>query len=328
VILHGPGGPHLTYCTNIHPGESWAEVRHNLEQYVVRVADLIGVRPFGVGLRLSAAAARELADPAELEALRDLLARHDLYVFTLNGFPYGAFHGQRVKEEVYLPDWLDDERLRYTNQLAELLAELLPLGVTGSVSTVPGAFRARVSGPRDEQRMAERMIDHAAFLHSLRRRTGRRICLALEPEPCCHLETLGEAAAFFREHLFAPRGVARLAERTGLSDTAAAAALRRHLTVCLDACHAAVEFEELGQALDALDALGVQIGKIQLSSGLRVPRVDRVLRRRRRQYPRPAPGPRRASRPARGGSRRPSCPAEAPGWWRSRRGRGYAGARR
>jgi len=274
VILRGPGGPHLTYCTNIHAGETWAEVRSNLERHVVRVADALGVRPFGVGLRLSGIAARELAQPTELAALRDFLAKHDLYVFTINGFPYGAFHGQRVKEEVYLPDWLDDERLRYTDLLAELLAALLPLGVEGSVSTVPGAFRERVHGPADAQRMAERMVDHAAFLHQLRQRTGRRVCLALEPEPCCHLETLGEAAAFFRDHLFTARSAERLAERTGLGLAAAAAALHRHLTLCLDACHAAVEFEDLEQALAELASAGVRIGKVQLSSGLRIPRVD------------------------------------------------------
>jgi len=30
-----------------------------------------------------------------------------------------------VKEEVYLPDWRDSERLRYTDELADLLAGLL-----------------------------------------------------------------------------------------------------------------------------------------------------------------------------------------------------------
>ena len=29
------------------------------------------------------------------------------YVFTINAFPYGPFHGTRVKEDVYQPDWLD-----------------------------------------------------------------------------------------------------------------------------------------------------------------------------------------------------------------------------
>ena len=107
-----PGEPHLTYCTNIHPGETWAEVRANLERHVLRVkAAVAPARPFGVGLRLSAVAAATLAQPAELDAFRAFLRDSGLYVFTINGFPYGPFHGTRVKEEVYLPDWLDDARL-------------------------------------------------------------------------------------------------------------------------------------------------------------------------------------------------------------------------
>ena len=99
---------------------------------------------FGVGLRLSARAAAELSAPAVLAEFRRLSSRSNrMYVFTINGFPYGTFHGTRVKEEVYLPDWRDPERLRYTNLLADLLAELLPddPGIEGSVSTVPGAYK-------------------------------------------------------------------------------------------------------------------------------------------------------------------------------------------
>src|SRR5581483_695 len=94
--------------------------------------------PFGVGLRLSAAAAEELAAPTALADFRRLLDAHGLYVFTLNGFPYGAFSGTRVKERVYLPDWREPARAAYTRQLADILAALLPDGVDGSVSTVPG----------------------------------------------------------------------------------------------------------------------------------------------------------------------------------------------
>ena len=66
---------------------------------------------------------------------RGFLDAEGLYVFTINGFPYGAFHGQRVKEEVYLPDWRDEERLRYTDSLAWLLADLLPELVAAASST-------------------------------------------------------------------------------------------------------------------------------------------------------------------------------------------------
>ena len=182
--LPSAGAPHLTYCTNIHAGETWPEVQANLERYVVAVKERVARdRPFGVGLRLSALAAEALADPGQLERFRDFLRAHDLYVFTINGFPYGPFHGVRVKEEVYLPDWLDPARLAYTDRLARLLADLLPAepGLEGSVSTVPGAFKARVRDEADAARMGDMIVEHAATLHGIRERTGKSISLALEP---------------------------------------------------------------------------------------------------------------------------------------------------
>jgi sugar phosphate isomerase/epimerase len=222
------GNAHLTYCTNIHAGESWAEVRANLERHVVAVKALVAPHePFGVGLRLSARAARELAP--QLTELRRFLDSHDLYVFTINGFPYGAFHGTPVKADVYRPDWLEEERVTYTNLLADTLAALLPDGVTGTISTVPGCFRSR--GPAGEviARNLMRCGDHLAMTHE---RTGKHIMLALEPEPCCALETIDETIRFFTA--FVPD--------------------RRHLSLCLDACHAAVEFEDLSAVLGAVRA--------------------------------------------------------------------------
>jgi sugar phosphate isomerase/epimerase len=276
VKLAVPGGPHLTYCTNIHAGETWEEVRANLERHVRRVKAAVAPdRPFGVGLRLSAVAATALARPAELEAFGAFLRESGLYVFTINGFPYGPFHGTRVKEEVYLPDWLDEARLAYTDQLAELLAALLPdePGLEGTVSTVPGAYKARVRGPADESRMAELMIRHAAALHRLRDRTGKTISLALEPEPCCQMETVDETVRFFEDRLLAAPGVAAFGRLTGLGRGESEAALRRHLGVCFDACHMAVEFEDAAAGLGALRRAGIRIGKVQVSAGLRV-RMD------------------------------------------------------
>src|SRR5439155_1022530 len=220
--LSSAGHPHLTYCTNIHPGETWAEVRANLERYVLAVRrEVAPDRRFGVGLRLSAQAAATLAEPAELEAFRGFLATHGLYVFTINGFPYGVFHGARVKEEVYRPAWTDEARLVYTDRLAELLAVLLPdePDLDGSVSTVPGAFKARVAGDADAARMAELLLRHAATLARVRERTGKIVCLALEPEPCCHLETVAETVAFFERHLFSRAAAERLARRASGEST-------------------------------------------------------------------------------------------------------------
>jgi len=269
--LSAPGAPHLTYCTNIHPGESWAEVQENLRRHVTAVRDrAAGGGPFGVGLRLSARAAAELGAPGELEALRDFCARERLYVFTINGFPYGQFHGAPVKERVYLPDWMDEERFAYTERLAEILAALLPDGMEGSISTAPGAFKPRVRSAGDAEAMARRLIRQVAGLVGLRRRTGRSVALALEPEPCCFLETTAEAVAFFEDHLLSRARVAELAALTDERPAAAEEALRAHLGVCVDACHLAVEFEEPAAALGALRAAGIRVPKIQISAGLRV----------------------------------------------------------
>ncbi len=270
-------GVHLTYCSNIHPGESWAEVRANFDRHVVAVRNRLGASgvdgDFGVGLRLSARAAAELAAPAALAEFRDFLGRQRMYVFTVNGFPYGTFHGRRVKEEVYLPDWRDPERLRYTNQLADLLAALLPDDATieGSLSTVPGAFKPALAGPQDLPLIVEHLLQHVAHLVALRARTGRHVALALEPEPHCLLETIAEVVSFFERHLHGPAAVRRTMALTGLSEAGASLALRDHLGVCLDLCHAAVEYEQPAQAVQRLARAGIRVAKIQISAGLRLP---------------------------------------------------------
>jgi sugar phosphate isomerase/epimerase len=270
-------GVHLTYCSNIHPGESWAEVRANFDRHVLAVRDRVGhAGDFGIGLRLSARAAHELSEPAVLAEFRDFLRRERLYVFTLNGFPYGPFHGQRVKEEVYLPDWRDPERLRYTDQLADLLAELLPEdpAVEGSVSTVPGAFKPALGGAQDVARMVEHLLRHVAHLVALRKRSGRVIALALEPEPHCFLETLDEVIDFFRHELHGEAAVQRTMALTGLAHDTAELALQEHLGLCLDLCHAAVEFEDAADGIRRLAQAGIRVHKMQISAGLRLPVLD------------------------------------------------------
>src|ERR1041385_7532086 len=122
-------GLHLAYCTNVHRGESWAETFAALERHTLVVRRRVAAgRNYAIGLRLPQRAAAELAQPAELAAFQRWLEKHDCYVFTINGFPYGSFHGTRVKEQVYAPDWTTPERLDYTCRLFDLLAELVPGG--------------------------------------------------------------------------------------------------------------------------------------------------------------------------------------------------------
>jgi hypothetical protein len=170
---------------------------------------------------------------------------------------------------------LDDRRLTYTNELAELLAKLLPPdekvpNLEGSISTVPGAFHTRIAGHEDEASIAARLLRHLARLHGIRDRTGRVISLALEPEPCCMLETVGETVRFFQRHLFSKQAQSCFSALTGLTQTESEGFLHHHLGVCLDACHMAVEYEDPVAAVRSFQAAGIRISKIQLSAGLTV----------------------------------------------------------
>jgi sugar phosphate isomerase/epimerase len=269
---------HLTYCTNIHAAEHWQDVKAGLERHLPAIKkEFSPTAPMGVGLRIAASAAASLEDPASFEELRALLG-DDYYVFTINGFPYGTFHGQRVKDGAYRPDWSEPERLAYTNLLAEQLAALLPEGMIGSVSTVPCTFKPWLEENSGREGLldavVEHLLAHAAYLVDLRERSGKTIVLAMEPEPFCLLETIDETVAFFESSLFSANAVSRMAMLTGLHGGAAEDALRRHLGVCYDVCHAAVEFEDPAKSVARLRAAGIHIAKLQLSSALKVSAVN------------------------------------------------------
>ena len=249
-------GRMITYCTNIHPGENWGETFNNLQTYIPPVAAAVSpAAPFPIGLRLSGRASMEIDERASAE-FTEWLQRTNTFVPTLNGFPYGSFHGSAVKENVYLPDWRDGERVDYTVRLANLLDSWLPENVQGSISTVPVAFKR---GFRDEEGSVRanlmRVLEH---LDRLRQKSGKMILLALEPEPGCLLETTHEVVSFF--------------DRMAFPDE-----LRRGIGVCYDCCHQAVEFETPSHSLNLLADAGIAIAKVQVSSALRVKNPERAL---------------------------------------------------
>jgi len=126
----------------------------------------------------------------------------------------------------------------------------------------------------DVERIAENLLRHVAHLIELEKRTGKRITLAIEPEPHCYLETVDECVGFFQRHLFSAQAVRRLGDLTGLDRQAASVALHDYLGLCLDLCHAAVEFEDRAASIAQLRANGILIAKLQLSSALRVAAFD------------------------------------------------------
>jgi sugar phosphate isomerase/epimerase len=249
-------GIHLAYCTNIHRGESWPETLNALQKHTLAVRERVcPARPYAIGLRLSDQASRELSDKTTMLAFQKWLDRHNSYVFTINGFPYGRFHGARVKEQVYEPDWATEERVEYTKRLFDLLAQIVPDGVEGSVSTVPVSFKGFKLDDRRIRAARANLWSCVDHLEQLSRGTGKRFHLGLEPEPLCFLETSGEAVAFF-EQLRADRpGDLRLDE---------------HLGINYDCCHLGVEFESPSEAIGRLRRAGVKISKIHLSNALKV----------------------------------------------------------
>ena len=272
------GNVHLTYCTNIHAGQSWQDIRASLDEYVPAIKSTVAQsQPMGIGLRLSGEAAAVARQPEALASFRDQLSVLGAYVFTINAFPFGPFHGVRVKEDVYLPDWRDRERVAFTANSAAVLAGILPDGIEGSISTVPGAFKPNGRSSEAVAAMARNLMMAVADLVDLKRRTGKHIALALEPEPCCFLETTDESIAFFEGALLKPETLDMLGGITGVGRSEAEILLRRHLGICYDVCHGSVEYEDTVAALDRLLAAGIAIPKIQLSAAMRVPAMTKGL---------------------------------------------------
>jgi sugar phosphate isomerase/epimerase len=237
---------HVAYCTNVHPAEDLDGVLAQLERFARPVRERLEMDRLGVGLWLAAPVAQLLRrDLDGVARLRDTLARLGLEVVGLNGFPYRAFHAPVVKRAVYLPDWTTPERSAYTLDLAWLLTRLLPYDVpAGAISTLPFGWREGWTAAHTTAARTA-LAGVAVELEQLCQQTGRRVRLALEPEPGCAIEIVGEA-------ITALEGV----------DPA-------WIGICLDACHMAVQFEQPAAALRSLQAAGLPVIKVHASAALR-----------------------------------------------------------
>ena len=258
---------HLGYCTNIHRGESWEETWRGLKEHTLRVKDRVsGGRPYGIGLRLSAQAANELNQPGKLDEFRRWLDANGCYVFTINGFPYGSFHGTRVKEQVFKPDWSTKERLDYTNLLFDLLAKLLPEGVSGSVSTLPGSHKTFRVGSEELAAIFSNLRLCREHIEKVAEASGHDLHLGLEPEPLGLFETSGETLKFFGLYFDQNPQDRDFFKFIGLN---------------YDTCHLAIEFEEAAEALNRITGAGIRLSKLHFSSALKLqPTPENIARLR------------------------------------------------
>ena len=249
----------LSYCTNVHPGTTLAAVLGGLREYTALLRQAVG-EPIAAGLWLAQPVIRELKEtPGRgLDQLKATLSEANLECYTLNAFPFGDFHSPRVKENVYLPDWTDPRRLEYTLDCARVLANLLPAGREGSISTVPLGFKALVPGFGFSDDCISPLLNVAQHLKQLEQETGKTIRLAIEPEPKCVLETTDETLQFF-DRLYAA------AQQRSLLTAA-----RKFLGVCYDVCHQSVEFESVTRSIQQLQQADVRINKVHITCALQL----------------------------------------------------------
>lgn len=256
--------PQIGYCTNVHAGVDLSSIQSNLDQYAVAVRDSVGDDSLGVGLWIPAHAARELSTDAA--GFASFLRERRLKPFTINGFPYDNFHQDVVKHRVYQPTWAEEARLGYTCQLADVLVELLsgtPDEQVGSISTLPLGWPTELASSTNLDacgRLLRKLSDH---LHQLELSTGRRIVVAIEPEPGCQFDTTEDVIKWFEKQLPDSQH-------------------RRYLTVCHDICHSAVMMESQSDVLSRFAKAGIAVGKVQVSSAIQV-RWDQMSEDRQRE---------------------------------------------
>jgi len=264
---------HLTYCTNIHAGESWPDHFAALQNYFPSIKEQISPNyPMGIGLRLSNNASKELIKEENLNNFKQWLQENNAYVFTMNGFPYGNFHRTKVKENVHTPDWLTEDRVAYTNRLFNILASLLPDGMDGGVSTNPISYRKWFQTPEKLQSAkksgTENMIRVVENLIQINKSTGKILHLDVEPEPDGILETGEEFIHWFENDLL-KTGIPLIEKKLNISPEEAEKLVRQHLRLCYDVCHFAIGYEPHKKIIEQLLQRKIKIGKIQVSSALK-----------------------------------------------------------
>ena len=275
LLENGMG--HLTYSTLVHPGDTWDDIWTSLRKYVPQVKNNVCPNGrFGVSLRISHASSETLINSPEKRAeLRKFLDDNNMYLYTVNAFPFGPFKNQIVKEQVYEPDWSSEQRLKYTMNVATIVAEVAPADVNPSIQTPPLGFKPNVTSESVIEAYAENIRKLATHVNNIYRYKGRTVTLAIEPEPACFLETTEETIAFFNDYLRTEKSYKNLAGKTGATFDGAKEILARHIGVVYDICHQAVEYENITESLQALKDNNISVWKLQEAAAMMIPVVNR-----------------------------------------------------
>ena len=258
------------YSTNVHPGDSLDELWASLDD-AGAVRHLVDpARPLPIELRLSLPVTRALAaDPALTARLERALGERGLRAVTVSAFSPLPFHGTLVKEKAYLPRWTEEERVTFSQQVADVLAVFGPADEPIlTFSTLAGVLKHHATGPGADAAIARNMARVALHCHRLAQRTGRKVVMALEPEPGLTYETTDEVIAFFNGPLDQAFSEVLRGE-VGASNRAVA--LGRELVgVNFDFCHQSIEYEENPISLRRLEDAGIRLYKCHAANAMRV----------------------------------------------------------
>ncbi|MCA2218292.1 metabolite traffic protein EboE [Jidongwangia harbinensis] len=238
---------HLSYSANVHAAAGLDALLADLSRYAEPVRHRLGADRLGLGVWFApTVAAALLEEPRRLHRLRAELQRRGLEVVTLHGTPYAEEPVPAAKREVYAVDWSRPERLAYTLDLVRCLARLLPDDARrGSVSTLPIAWR-RPWFPEQELAAARHLAALPVGLRRLAEDEGRPVRVGFEPAAGCVVENAEDAA--------------RLLDAVD----------REWVGVCLDACHQALTFADVGPAVARLAGSNLSVVKAQISAALTV----------------------------------------------------------
>ena len=285
----------LSYSTNVHPAETLEELHQVLRQHVAPVMrGAFGEQPwYAVNLRLGMKQADALlahgplpsnsalsdavlsAPPSEACAgLLETLQQLKLRVVSVNGFPIRDFHAPRVKEQVYSPPWTDGGRALYTLKIAKVLTHLMGERTEAAVSVPTGTFKGYVDNDEVKYQCGHFLTECARELNRLERLTGKTVRLGLEPEPYTTGESLEEFVSYYQNSIL-PNAREKYPQQLGLHSRQAEDLARKFITVNLDLCHQAVEFEDPLEDLKRLQAAGIALSGLHLSAALRLPEPAR-----------------------------------------------------
>jgi len=246
---------HLCYSLNVYPAESWAalfDILREKGKLIRKFAGQNSKEPFALGLWLNSRLVSDLVDSeyTRLDDLKKLLLQENFYIFTVNAFPYGKFHGERIKENVYRPDWTNTDRLDYTCRVADILAELLPEKITGSISSLPGSYQQFIIEDEQIDIIAGNIILAGEHLRKIELDTGKRIILGLEMEPDCLWESPAEFILFYQKY------ISKYPE------------ISKYIGICYDCCHQELICSSAGEGIRLFLEAGIPIAKIHLSSAV------------------------------------------------------------